>query len=534
MRAHTPTMIPPHYFPLSISSSSSTSYSYSYYGIRSLQNAPLIEVESPTNKENQKNYEEGNAIAVDKQYKPTRLHNGRRANRKDGKTAPRRRDTKGRTDPSEPRCPFRISVFSDGYGFFLNGGTGCAFHRYHARFDHTALPPLSSTRLLAPDERQFICDVNKARTGNTANRNLFYVRGGKFLSVEQCRRICGADSNSAKNINDDEYDVSQAFKEFFEKKKADCLFLYHKPNELLSELHEGSAEQVTSAVFDHTTLSLSDEELRRTESYALSCRSGQGLLPSQDIMLALAWVLPFDKKLFNLFPFVIHLDSTNATNRENRPLFTMSLRDTFGKQHIFFRALIPNECSWTFKWLFQTVMPRLLGQPGLNRVVLAITDGDPNEIMQLDDAIRNCIPNAARGRCIWHIIDRGMEQARYYPKFPSRHRKGNEDYAQYKRLRELVRRWMWSWAGPRCESKEEYELSKALFTMSMKRKDVGLIIDPTRKKSDDASCVVLDFLRGHVEPHEQHFAEINACFQNQLEQCTRRHESWSEVAYGLH
>jgi Protein of unknown function (DUF3445) len=46
MRAHTPTMIPPHYFPLSTTTVSSTSSSYSYYGIRSLQNAPLIEVDS--------------------------------------------------------------------------------------------------------------------------------------------------------------------------------------------------------------------------------------------------------------------------------------------------------------------------------------------------------------------------------------------------------------------------------------------------------------------------------------------------------
>jgi MULE transposase domain/SWIM zinc finger len=443
-----------------------------------------------------------NGKADESGYKRTLLHNARKANRKDGKTGARRRDTKRRSDSSNLRCPFLIPVYSDADGFYLKGGNGCPHHCYHSRLNPASLPLSCSSRLLLEEDRQFLHDANKARAGHTANRNLFYVRGGKFLSVDQCRRIC--DTTSKSSIRDEDYDVTEAFRDFFKEKKANCFFLYHRQAGLLSELHDGSAETVTGVSFD--PCNFSDDDVRRTELYATKSRCGLGLQSTQDLMLALAWVLPFEKRQFSLFPFVIHLDSTNATNMENRPLFTITGRDSHGKQFTVLRALIPNECSWIFKWLFQTVMPELLGKSALKRVVLAITDGDWNEIAQLDDAIRVCIPNSMRGRCIWHIIDRGMNaSSRHYPSFHTRQRKGNHDFARFESLKFTVRRWMWSWAEHHCETEDEFLLSKALFCAYLKRKEVGLMLDPTGKSSDDAVESIFHFLRGHVEPHEQHF-----------------------------
>jgi MULE transposase domain/SWIM zinc finger len=436
-------------------------------------------------------------------HKITVLHNARKANRKGGKSAVRKRDTKRRTDSTEPRCPFLLPIYSDEQGFYIKGGNGCPLHCYHHRLN-PSLPRSCPSRLLLPDDRQFINDANKARAGHTANRNLFYVRGGIFLSVDQCRKIC--DTNSKSSGNDEDYDVSKVFKDFFEETKANCFFLYHKQSGLSSELHDGASRQVTTISLDPTSCNFSDEDMRRTQLYATKSRCGLGIQATQDLMLALAWILPWERRQFGLFPFVIHLDSTNATNREQRPLFTITGRDSHGKQYTVLRALIPNECSWIFKWLFQTVMPQLLGQSALNRVVLAITYGDYNEITQLDDAIRRCIPNAVRGRCIWHIIDRGMLNARYYPAFHTRQRKGNEDFTRYESLKFMVRRWIWSWAENYCETEDEFQLSKALFCVYMKKKEVGLMLDPTGKSSDDAVEMVLYFLRSHVEPHEQHFA----------------------------
>jgi hypothetical protein len=60
------------------------------------------------------------------------------------------------------------------------------------------------------------------------------------------------------------------------------------------------------------------------------------------------------------------------------------------------RAFVPNERAWVFRWIFQTVMPALLGKNLLLRVQAVITDGDSQEISQLDDALRNYMPTAQR------------------------------------------------------------------------------------------------------------------------------------------
>jgi hypothetical protein len=238
--------------------------------------------------------------------KRTMLHNARKANRKGGKAASRRTDTKARTDSTEPRCPFRLPVHSDEQGFYVKGGNGCGQHCYHSR-RNPELPLASSTRLLLPADRQYILDADKAHAGNTTNRNLFYVRGGKFLTVDQCRHLCGSASGSKGSKDDADYDVTRAFKDFFEEKKANCFFLYHKSSGLLSEQHDGTTAQVTMTELGTDSFNLSGDEVKRTETYAQASRCGQGLQVSQDVMLALAWALPFEKRQFCLFPFVIKI-----------------------------------------------------------------------------------------------------------------------------------------------------------------------------------------------------------------------------------
>jgi hypothetical protein len=95
--------------------------------------------------------------------------------------------------------------------------------------------------------------------------------------------------------------------------------------------------------------------------------------------------------------------------------------------------------------------------------------------------------------------------SRHYPSFHTRQRKGNHDFARYESLKFTVQRWMWSWAEYHCETEDEFLLLKALFHAYLKRKEVGLMLDPTGKSSDDAVESIFHFLHGHVEPHEQHF-----------------------------
>jgi hypothetical protein len=54
---------------------------------------------------------------------------------------------------------------------------------------------------------------------------------------------------------------------------------------------------------------------------------------------------------------------------------------------IVLRAFLPNEQSWSYKWFFQTVLPALLGKESLRKIRIIVTDGNSQEIGQLDDTI---------------------------------------------------------------------------------------------------------------------------------------------------
>jgi hypothetical protein len=107
------------------------------------------------------------------------------------------------------------------------------------------------------------------------------------------------------------------------------------------------------------------------------------------------------------------MDATQDTNKEKWPLFTITARDSTGAMFMVARAFLPNERAWVFCWLFQVVLPSLLGHKWLQHVQVIITDGDSQETSQLDIAMPKFFPQAHWVRCGWHIVDQGWK--RYGP-----------------------------------------------------------------------------------------------------------------------
>jgi hypothetical protein len=66
--------------------------------------------------------------------------------------------------------------------------------------------------------------------------------------------------------------------------------------------------------------------------------------------------------------------------------------DQTGRSWIIFQVLLPNERAWTFKWIFQEVLPNMLGMEFLMEVEIIITDGDSQQTTQLDLALNNIFP----------------------------------------------------------------------------------------------------------------------------------------------
>jgi hypothetical protein len=89
---------------------------------------------------------------------------------------------------------------------------------------------------------------------------------------------------------------------------------------------------------------------------------------SQEMMVGIVYAMPYEVKQFQLFNVCLHIDATAASNKEGRPLVTVSSKDSYRKMFMVLRAFLPNEQSWSYKWFFQTVLPALVGKDVLKRL----------------------------------------------------------------------------------------------------------------------------------------------------------------------
>ena len=122
-------------------------------------------------------------------------------------------------------------------------------------------------------------------------------------------------------------------------------------------------------------------------------------------------MLPHGKQLFRVNHEVMFIDDTHKTNKENRPLITTGIKDCNCKMQNILCAFVPNERAWSFCWLFQIATPSLLGgHVACELVQLQITDGDSQEMSQLDQAMNTVFISSLCRRCGLHIVEKGWDR----------------------------------------------------------------------------------------------------------------------------
>jgi hypothetical protein len=200
-------------------------------------------------------------------------------------------------------------------------------------------------------------------------------------------------------------------------------------------------------------LQLDSKEHVDMNEYAEGGRESIGATDDQDVMIACAWVLPDARRRLKAFPEVLGIDGTHETNDEDRPHITISARDSNGKMFIVVRIFVPNERAWLFRWVFQEALPKLLGEAVLSKVKVVITDGDSQEISQLEAAMKTFFLQAIRVRCGWHIIDRG-----WIANVGKCLGLGRKLRAEEKETMKIIKHWLFSFMKRGLESKEQYEM----------------------------------------------------------------------------
>ena len=221
--------------------------------------------------------------------------------------------------------------------------------------------------------------------------------------------------------------------------------------------------------------------------YANHSRVHQNLKNDQNLLVALAWVVPSEQRMFKLYLETLFVDSTESTNNEERPLLTMGGCDSSEKMFTFLRAFLPNQRTWSFRWIFYHVLPTMFSKNTISKIKVIISDGDAQEYDQIDHAINLLCPHVERIRCGWHVIDRGWD--RHGP--TSNH---YYDKLSFQTITSNVRDWMFSWCSLSVETEEEFNISKQFFVQYVCSKDVIDKLDITYSK------IVLNFFRLNVEP----------------------------------
>ena len=380
-------------------------------------------------------------------------------------------------------CRAKFTIRLDHKSFFMVCGIG--------ENQHTGHPPLLANEIR--NRKRFLDDstletiaamsvaniqpaqaalFTKAHTGQIFTRaQMAYVQGFTKMAKDLIASPIVEDATTTAS----ESSPSDNMLNYLQKSGASYVCLYHhgktkelrgnsakaarteaNPHDLSDELTSLSvvpnADTDDASPFHEKSVPLEVAETSAFRKYALESRNAVGAREDQDILIGCCWVLPEGRRLFHAFPEVVCVDGTHETNNESRPLLTLSVKDSNGKVTVVVRCIAPNERSWFFRWLFQEALPVLLGAQSLHSVKLIMTDGDSQEMSQVDFAISSYFVNAVRSRCGWHLVDRGWRRNCKGLGY----RRGKDDAA--KRQVRVIKTWIYSWMRRGILFQEEYEM----------------------------------------------------------------------------
>ena len=112
---------------------------------------------------------------------------------------------------------------------------------------------------------------------------------------------------------------------------------------------------------------LTPTEKQGVMKYIVKHREMFDIKEHQKMLITIVWILPEEKRLFNMYLEVLYIDVTSDTNKEKRPLFTITGRTALGTMFTLMRAYLPNQTAWMFRWLFSVVFVNSFPQGTLKR-----------------------------------------------------------------------------------------------------------------------------------------------------------------------
>jgi hypothetical protein len=123
----------------------------------------------------------------------------------------------------------------------------------------------------------------------------------------------------------------------------------------------------------------------------------------------------------------------------------------------------------------------------IGRIQMVISDGDSQEITQINNLIESLMPHARRQRCAWHVVDRNWDRCVHkVPKAGTNKLQHRATYAET--LRIVLFNWMYSWMTKACKTKDEYEALKTLFVHYLSSDHIHKKLGQEMVESVQAMC----------------------------------------------
>jgi len=382
------------------------------------------------------------------EYRGKSYNNDRKQNRPlKGQSLPRMTCT-CRPLSSVNRCKFRICISFDDIGFFVM--SGCVpNHSHHPQLNKSSIR--FPSKLLSLENRRIVNDIVQTNANHGVAVNVMKRRGA-LLNRNQIRWLGGLCNDLKKSNGVYKADSTEQMLEYLDKKGYEymCLTQDSEKRKLYNEMN------LSQSATQEVDLPLSEQ--RSCDKFVDEHRKLLEVRDDQKLMMGLAWVLPLEKELLNLFPEVIFVDVIADTNKEERPLFTATAKDSNGKTFTFFRAFLPNQKQWVFRWIFSSVFMKFFGESILSRVQVIVSDECQQEFSQIDIAIKNGFPQALRVRCGFHMVTLGWKTY-----VLNKNGIEKKEHRFHEAVCSHLRLWIYSWMRSNCETELEYKISKLMF-----------------------------------------------------------------------
>jgi hypothetical protein len=431
------------------------------------------------------------------EHRVSYLRSDRRSGaRPEGRDLPRRRNTE-KPICTGKLCPVKLQLGVDSSGFFVFGGRGTKQHAFHPKLLTKVVPLLK--REMAASEIAHVGDYRKAGLSCAGSAQVLRLTSNILIPRTTIRYLSHTIEYAeySQGIFPVQKTTTDKLFDSLKAERHDHVVLSHK-----GTAHPNPGVQVSDFVAssggpdEDFASTLPENERVQMNDFCTKHRISRKVPDDKDLFLAVIWMTLADRCIFRKFPYVVKIDITFKTNSRGIPFLSITGKTSDNEIFTILRCFVPNEQAWIFRWLLLHALPKILGKD-MNRIQMIISDGDSQEIAQINNLIQLVMMQAIRQRCAWHIVDRSWD--RYVYKVPKAGSTRKTYNTYYETTRKIIFAWLYSMMTKGCETKEEYQVSKVLFVFYLESPELRKKLGPQLVKS------VQDMYKTAIYPHEGDF-----------------------------